>query len=168
MVLIRTTAGVLAGGIALNIGAIALWAQSRTAGAPFGPHAGQPEFVQAADLCALLLQIYVVMGAGWVAYRGHHGDPIPAFANAMVFLCFGGVVALASAAGVISGMGHGHHSPAGVGPDHHAPSIGQADHHRGHPDPATAPPTIEPNVAPAPAGAPPAAVPLHGHGDEHH
>jgi hypothetical protein len=168
MVLTRMTTGVLAGGIALNIGAIALWALSRTAGAPFGPHAGQPEFVQAADLCALLLQIYVVIGAGWVTYRGHHGEPIPALANAMVFLCFGGVVALASAAGVISGMGHGHHGPAGAEPDHHAPSIGHADHHGSHAEPVTAPPTIEPNVAPAPAVTPPAAVPLHDHGAHHH
>lgn len=76
---------VLAAGIMLNVGAVALWAVTRTAGAPFGPHAGEAELVQAADLCALLLQIYEVMGAGWALYRGCHGQPINAFTNAIVF-----------------------------------------------------------------------------------
>ena len=86
VVLARTTAAVLAIGIAANVGAAALWALSRTAGAPFGPHAGQPELVQTAGLCALLLEIYVVMGAGWVWRRGHQPEPIGAFANAVVLL----------------------------------------------------------------------------------
>jgi len=74
VMLARTSRPVLAAGIMLNVGAVALWALSRTAGAPFGPQAGEPELVQAADLCALLLQIYVVMGAGWVWYhRGSEG-----------------------------------------------------------------------------------------------
>ncbi len=171
MMLARMTTPVLAAGIALNVGAITLWALSRTAGAPFGPHAGEPEFVQAADLCALLLQVYVVMGAGWVWYRGHHGQPVPAFANAAVLVGFGAVVALASMLGVVSGLGHGHHAPAGVVPDHHGPSTGQADDHRSHSGPATVPPVIESIVAPAapaPAVAPPAAVPLHDHDGHHH
>jgi hypothetical protein len=57
VVLVRTTRPVLAAGIMVNVGAVAMWALSRTAGAPFGPHAGEAELVQAADLCALLLQI---------------------------------------------------------------------------------------------------------------
>ena len=55
-VLARPTNPVLAAGMLLNAGAIALWALSRTAGAPFGPHAGEAELVGAADLCALLLR----------------------------------------------------------------------------------------------------------------
>ena len=173
VMLARTTTLVLAAGILLNVGAVALWAQSRTAGAPFGPHAGEPELVQAADLCALLLQIYVVMGAGWVWYRGHQGQPIPAFANAIVLLGVGAVVALASTVGVASGLRGGHHGPAGAGPEHHGPSIGNADDDHGHPEPATSPPIIEgigTPAAPAPIGAPPpAAVPLQdAYGDHHH
>ena len=61
LVLTRTTTPVLALGIMVNLAVIALWSVSRTAGAPLGPHAGQAELIQAADLCALLLQIYVVM-----------------------------------------------------------------------------------------------------------
>lgn len=168
MILVRTTPAVLAAGIAFNIGALALWALSRTAGAPFGPHAGEPEFVQAADLCALLLQLYVVMGAGWVWYRGQDGDPIPAFVNATVFVGFGIVVALASTAGVVSGMGHGHHGPAAAEPDHHGPSVTHTDLHRGHAEPPTAPPVVVTPAAPVPAVAPPAAVPLHDHDEHHH
>lgn len=127
LVLVRTTHAVLGAGVALNLGAIALWAVSRTAGAPFGPNAGEAELVQAADLCALLLQIYIVMGAGWVWHRGRQGEPVPAFANAMILLGAVGVVALASTVGVASGLRHGHHAPAGAGADHHGTSTDHAD-----------------------------------------
>ena len=174
MVLARTTMPVLAAGIMLNIGAVSLWAVSRTAGAPFGPHAGVPELVKGADLCALLLQIYVVMGAGWVWYRGRQGEPIPAFASAIVLLGAGAVIALASTVGVASGLRHGHHAPAGAESDHHGTSIGHADGHHGHPEPANSPAIIESigtPAAPAPSEAPPpAAQPLHDEtgGDHHH
>lgn len=81
VVLARPTTAVLAAGIAANVGAAALWAVSRTAGAPFGPNAGEPELVQAAGLCALLLEVYVVMGAGWVWYRSHQAELISGFAT---------------------------------------------------------------------------------------
>ena len=173
LVLARTTTPVLAAGIMLNVGAVALWALSRTSGAPFGPHAGEPEFVSAADLCALLLQIYVVMGAGWVLYRGRQGEPIPAFGNAIVLLGAGAVIALASTVGVASGLRHVHHEPAGAVSDHHGPSVGPADGHHGHSEPATSPPIIESigtPVAPAPIEPPlPPAEPLHdAHGDHSH
>ena len=131
LVLARVTTSVLAAGIMLNVGAIALWALSRTSGAPFGPHAGEPELVRAADLCALLLQIYVVMAAGWVVYRGHHGEPIPAFGNAIVLLGATAVVALASTVGVASGLQHGHPEQAGAATDHHGPAAGPSEAHHG-------------------------------------
>lgn len=131
LVLARMTTSVLAAGIMLNVGAIALWALSRTSGAPFGPHAGEPELVRAADLCALLLQIYVVMAAGWVVYRGHHGEPIPAFGNAIVLFGATAVVALASTVGVASGLQHGHPEQAGAATDHHGPAAGPSEAHHG-------------------------------------
>lgn len=131
LVVARVTTSVLAAGIMLNVGAIALWALSRTSGAPFGPHAGEPELVRAADLCALLLQIYVVMAAGWVVYRGHHGEPIPAFGNAIVLLGATAVVALASTVGVASGLQHGHPEQAGAATDHHGPAAGPSEAHHG-------------------------------------
>ena len=131
LVVARVTTSMLAAGIMLNVGAIALWALSRTSGAPFGPHAGEPELVRAADLCALLLQIYVVMAAGWVVYRGHHGEPIPAFGNAIVLLGATAVVALASTVGVASGLQHGHPDQAGAATDHHGPAAGPSEAHHG-------------------------------------
>ncbi|MCV7281421.1 hypothetical protein H7J88_17430 [Mycolicibacterium flavescens] len=131
-VLVRTTTLVLAAGIMLNFGAIALWALSRTSGAPFGPHAGEAELIQAADLCALLLQIYVVMGASWVWHRGLQGEPVPVFGSALVLMGAVGVVALASTVGVASGLRHGdHHGPASADGGHHgtAPGDAQGDHH---------------------------------------
>lgn len=136
LVLARSTTPVLAAGIMLNLGAIALWALSRTAGAPFGPHAGEAELVQAADLCALLLQIYVVMGASWVWYRGLQGEPIPVFGSALVLMGAVGVVALVSTVGVASGLRHGDHGPASADGGHHgtAPEDAQGDHHGTSPE----------------------------------
>ncbi|MCV7432482.1 hypothetical protein H7K31_12950 [Mycolicibacterium bacteremicum] len=189
-VLVRTTVSVLAAGVVLNVGAMALWALSRTAGTPFGPHAGQPEVVQGADLAALLLQIYVVMGAGWIWYRGAQGNPVSLMASATVLLGAVAVVTLASTVGVVSGQRHGHHhSPAEAGADHHGPTPSDAGHHgtdaghagdhhgddqHGH-APASAVPL---NVTPvAPPLAPPAeaaplpvapAQPLHDHTSHEH
>ncbi|WP_304108713.1 hypothetical protein [Mycolicibacterium bacteremicum] len=163
VVLVRTTLPVLAAGIVLNVGAIALWALSRTAGAPFGPHAGQAEVVQGADLAALLMQIYVVMGAGWIWYRGLQGQPVSGLASAAVLLGAVGVVTLASTVGVVSGQRHGHHhGPAEADSGHHATNAEHADDHHGgdqhdhgH-DPA---PAVPLNVGPA---APKHAAPLDG------
>jgi hypothetical protein len=170
-VLARTTTTVLAAGIVGNVGAAALWALSRTAGAPFGPHAGEPEFVQAAGLSALLLEVYVVMGAGWVWYRGRQAAPIPAFANAIVLLGLGAVIASAATVGVVSGLQHGHHSPAGAEPEHHSSTIEHGVGHHDHPEPATPPAEpIRPPSMPAPVKAPPHRVdPSHDtHGEHHH
>lgn len=116
-------------------------------GAPLGPHAGQAELIQAADLCALLLQIYVVMGAGWVWHRGLQGEPVPAVGSAMVLLGAIGIVTLASTVGAASGLRHGHHAPAGAeaGAHHHGSGAEQTDDHHSHPEPSPA----------APAGSPP-------------
>jgi hypothetical protein len=168
VVVARPTTAVLAAGIAANVGAAALWALSRTAGAPFGPNAGEPELVEAAGLCALLLEVYVVMGAGWVWYRGHQSEPISAFANAIVLLGAGTVIAAAATVGVASGLQHDHHAPAGAEPEHHKPSIGHDDGHHDHPEPIAE--LIRPPTAPAPSEAPPpAADPAHDtDGDHHH
>lgn len=111
LVLVRTTTPVLAAGIALNVGAVALWALSRTDGAPFGPHSWEPEMVQTADLCALLLQTYVVMGACWIWYRGLDGVPMSVLVSGPILVSAIGVIALASTVGVAAGQRHGHHGP---------------------------------------------------------
>jgi hypothetical protein len=175
VVLVRTTRPVLAAGIMFNVGSVTMWALSRTAGAPFGPHAGEAELVQAADLCALLLQIYVVMGAGWVWYRGLQGEPIPGFASAVVLLGAVGVVALASVVGVASGLRHGHHPAGAAEPDHHGSVTAEHtdDHHGHHLETGPLPSVIEPVGTPATpphVDVPtPPAQPLHNsHGDHDH
>lgn len=151
LVLTRTTAPLLISGMLINLGAVALWVVSRTGGVPFGPHAGQAEVAQAADLCAVLLEIYVVMGAGWVWSRGRRREAVPTVAAAAVLVGAGAVVALASTVGVVSGLQHGHH---------------------GHPEPAAAVAEAEGTpAAPAPVQSPPpAAEPMHSHthGTHHH
>ncbi len=170
VVLARPSTAVLAAGILGNVAAAALWALSRTAGAPFGPHAGEPELVQAAGLCALLLEVYVVMGAGWVWHRGHLAEPIPGFANVIVLLGAGAVIAAAATVGVASGLQHGHHGPASAEPEHHGPSIEHEDGHRDHPR-LPAPPTAEsirPPGGTAPVEAAPAATsPSHEDAGDH-
>jgi hypothetical protein len=166
VVLARPAVIVLAAGIMLNVGVVALWALTRTAGAPFGPHAGEPEVIQAADLCALLLQIYVVMGAGWVMYRGLRGEAVPALGGAVVLLGAVCLVTLASTIGAASGLRHGHHAPVEAGPGHDG----------GHHEPADPAAPVSATVdavrtpeAPAPHDVPaPAAEPLHDHGAHDH
>lgn len=169
-VLVRPSTTVLAAGIAGNVAAVALWALSRTTGAPFGPHAGEPELVRAADLCVLLLEVYVVMGAGWVWHRGRQAEPIPAFANAMVLLGIGTVIAAAATVGVASGLQHGHHAPVAAEAEHHGPNIGSEDGHHDHPEPASPPATerSRPSNAPTPVEAhSPATDPSHDTGGDH-
>lgn len=171
VVLVRATAAVLAAGIVANVGAAALWALSRTAGAPFGPNAGEPEVVDAAGLCVLLLECYVVMGAGWVWYRGRRAEPISGFGSAIVLGGASAVIAAAATVGVASGLLNDHHGPAGAQHDLHAPISGHEDGHHDHPAPV-APPNAElipAPIAPAPVEPPPpATVPSHETDGDHH
>lgn len=167
LVPVRPTAALLAAGILVNVGAAGLWVVSRTAGAPFGPHAGEAEVVEAAGICALLLECYVVMGAGWMWHRGRQTASISGFGNAIVLLGAGAVVAAASTAGMASGLQHDHHAPAGAEADHHAPIRGHD--HEAHEAPEPAAPGVDPTpVAPAPAEAPPPAVDTSHETDGHH
>lgn len=167
----RPAAVVLAAGIAVNVGAAALWALSRTAGAPFGPHAGEPEMVEAAGLFALLLECYVVMGAGWMWYRGNRTVPISGFGNAIVLGGGSAVIAAAATLGVVSGLFNDHHAPAGAEYDHDAPTNGHADGHHDHPEPATTPhaEVAPPPTATVPVESPPSATDLsHETGNSRH
>lgn len=181
-VLVRTTTPVLAAGILLNVGAVALWALSRTAGAPFGPHAGQPEVIQGADLCALLLQVYSVMGAGWIWYRGLRGEPVSAVASAAVLIGAFSIVTLASTVGVVSGQRHGdHHGPGQPHAGHHAIDVRDEHHVHGHDSAPAVPLNVRPTqpvLQAPPGGGGPAPVapaaeetptqPLHDHSGHAH
>ena len=62
--------------------------ERRSAHTPENPNWYKPP--ASAHCCS---RVYVVMGAGWVWYRGHQAEPIPAFANAIVLLGAGAVIA---------------------------------------------------------------------------
>lgn len=109
----RSAPLVLVAGVVGNAGSAALWVMSRTAGPPFGPSAGQPEAVEAAGICVLLLQCYVIMGAAWALLRRHRADQGPAFGRALVLVGANAVMVGAVTVGLASGLqGHHHHGGA--------------------------------------------------------
>lgn len=131
----RPRSWVLAAGITISAGAACLWVNACIAGPPVGPSAGHPEPVGAAGISALLLQCYVVMGAGWSWLRNYEAREVPAPARVAVLLGANTVILGAVTLGVVAGV-HGHH--------HHQGPAGTAATHDG-------------------GGAPPASAPAHDH-----
>jgi hypothetical protein len=103
----------LALGIAANAAAAGLWVASRTIGLPFGPHADIPESVEGAGICVLLLECYVIMGAGWAWLQDYEPEAVSRARSALVMLGANGVIAGTVCVGVAAGF-QGHH-------DHNAP-----------------------------------------------
>lgn len=122
---------VLAAGIAANVGAASLWVMSCITGPPVGPSAGQAEEVAAAGICVLLLQLYIVMGAGWAWSRKHQAEEVSGFGRAVVLMGANAIVAGAVTLGVAAsfhGNHHHHHGGAAEAQgEHHA-------HHEAHMD----------------------------------
>ncbi len=126
----RPSGLLLAAGIAVNGACVTLWVWSRTTGVPFGPHAGEPEVVAAADICGLLLQCYVVMGAAWAWLRIYRQESVSRVGSVLVLLGANGVIAAAVVAGVTSSL---------VDPEHHSPAEAAGDRQEvrpGHDHPA--------------------------------
>lgn len=157
----RPTALVFAVGVVVNVGAVALWIHSRTAGVPFGPAAGQPEAVDAAGICVLLLQCYVVMGATWAWVRRSRAEQVSGLGRALVLLGANAVMVAAVTTGLASSLyGHNHHphGPAQAEDSHqvtHGPPV-QGHQHPSEPvglpreeamtGPAVAPAPINPGL----------------------
>jgi hypothetical protein len=154
---------VLAAGIAANAGAAALWVTSCIAGPPVGPSAGQPEAVGTAGICVLLLQCYVVMGAGWAWSRKHQPEEVSGFGRALVLMGANTVMAGAVTVGLAASLQghHQHHHGGAAEAQGHATQEAHMDgdahmegHH--HPSEALPPPSdgvTQPSPAPAPAEA---------------
>jgi len=137
----------LAVGIAANAGIASLWVASRTAGLPFGLHSGGPEAVDAAGICALLLECYIMMGAAWAWMQDYEPEAVSRFRSALVLLGANGVIAGTVCVGVASTF-QGHD-------EHHAPLEAQRGTHTELPHHHTSP------VAPPQSGLPDApAVPV--------
>lgn len=161
----------LAAGTMANASFAALWVWSRTAGEPFGPNAGEPEPVQAAGICALLLECYIVMGAAWAWFRGDRAQPVSGVGSALVLLGANTIVAAAVTAGVASGLqGHNHHDGPADAREYQAPhsehKVGPHDHSESA-VPLDAQ-VSQPSTAPAPAGPAPLTEPHHDTDGEHH
>lgn len=120
----RPSGLLLAAGILVNGACVTLWVWSRTTGVPFGPHAGEPEAVAAADICGLLLQCYVVMGAAWAWLRIYRQESVSRVGSVLVLLGANGVIAAAVVAGVTSSL---------VDPDHHSPAEAAGDRQEARP-----------------------------------
>ena len=137
----------LASGIAANAAAVALWVASRSVGLPFGPHAGTPEGVDGSSICALLLECYVIMGAGWSWLQDYEPEAVSRFRSALVMLGANGVIAGTVCVGVASGF-QGQH-------DHDAPMEAQrgprpeATHQHDQPPPQHSEPAAVPSSPPA-------------------
>lgn len=160
----------LAIGIAANAAAAALWAASRTSGLPFGPHAGAPEAVEAAGICALLLECYVIMGAAWAWLQDYEPEAVSRFRSALVLLGANGVIAGTVCVGIASTF-QGHAERHGPLEAHRNPRVDIPQHHvepASPPAPSAprAPLLTVPELAdPADAGLPVADLALHNDGD---
>lgn len=182
----RANTLLLVAGVAANLGSAALWVMARTAGAPFGPYAGEPEAVEAAGISVLLLQCYVVMGATWALHRRCRADEVPAFGRSLVLLGATTIMAGAVAVGLASGLqGHDHHHGVEAEAGHGAATD---DHEGGHHHEEPAAPVesgvtqtyghySESPVAPGAAAVPPPSAPApawppapeaDGHQHDHH
>lgn len=105
----RPTAMVLSAGVAANAALVGLWIVSRTVGLPLGPNAGQPEAVEAAGICVLLLQCYVIMGATWTWLKSSRAQQVSGKGRVLVLLGANAVMAVAVTVGLASGLqGHRH------------------------------------------------------------
>ena len=144
----RPAGWVLGLGIALNAGIVMLWVITRTAGVPFGPHAGDVEAVEAAGICAVLLECYVVMAAAWSWMQHENAEPVSALGGALVLVGANTVIMGAVVVGMASSLqGHHHQAPAEALREQQHTISG---HH--HSDPAVPPvhAPVEPSAAPAP------------------
>ncbi|MCU1452508.1 MAG: hypothetical protein JWN46_654 [Acidimicrobiales bacterium] len=97
LVATRPSRLVLLGGIAVNVGVIAVWVVSRTAGLPFGPHSGAAEAVAYPDLLSTVLEGTVVLLAVTLLLRPTLSErPVPSLRAAASVTAGVAVVALAA------------------------------------------------------------------------
>ena len=155
----------LAAGIAANAGIAVLWVAASTTGLPFGPHAGGPQTVDAAGICALLLECYVIMGAAWAWMQDYEPEAVSRFRSALVLLGANGVIAGTVCVGVASTFqNHG---------EQHVPleaQRGSTPHHKTSPvaPPRSGVPGAPVAPEPADAGLPVTDMALHENGDHPH
>src|SRR6476660_6322612 len=148
-VLSRPSRVLLWAGAALNAAAIAAWAVSRTAGLPFGIHAGHAESAGFVDITCVVFEAVLVVGCIAFALRPRIGARHARAGMAVAAIASIGVLALTTsvlaspgarnhaahshgetaAAGGSGGAGHTHGTPAaesgggGEGHNHGTPTV---------------------------------------------
>lgn len=133
----------LQAGVVGNLLVIGAWVVSRTAGLPFGPHAGEPEAASAVDVVATSLEMLVVLGCVAVLLAGdrqaHRARPRSSVLAGALATC---TVAVTVTVALATSPDHGHDGGSHDGEVAHAGSHhdGGAGHHvvtgSGEPDPA--------------------------------
>jgi hypothetical protein len=87
--------GLLAAGMAFNVGVLAFWLLSRTAGLPFGPDAGGPYPVHIHDAFATTQELAIVFAVGLALSRGLGAERfVPVIVPLWVLAAFGGLTAV--------------------------------------------------------------------------
>lgn len=135
--------------IVANVGFIAAWIVSRTAGLPFGAHAGHPETIGTIDLMCVIFEGLLIVGAAALLARpsllAKMSGPALALGSILpVGVLLAATVAMASpsahthAVDSHGGHGHDHGSELATGADHDHAAIGAGadghdhDHGGGH------------------------------------
>ncbi|MFR9673927.1 hypothetical protein [Streptomyces sp. TR06-5] len=118
---------VLAAGLLVEAGALAVWATSRTTGLPFGPFAGAPEEMGRAGLTAAALEAVLILAVLWAfASRNPKGFATSSAAVLVVGAVAAGVTGV-SVPAVQAAMVHSH-------AEHGGHSHGDEDADGGHHD----------------------------------
>jgi hypothetical protein len=126
LLLRRAARATLGAAIVVSAAAIAVWIVSRTAGLPFGAHAGHAESVGFVDLTCVALEAALIIGAAALLLRPHLDAPVARFGAAATLVAIGAVLALTTSALASPGAldhaahshgdhaaGHVHGTPAG-------------------------------------------------------
>lgn len=138
-------------GAALNLGLVAIWALSRTAGIPLSPGGGVPEPVGSADLITVAMEGLATVAITAQAWTPRAGARLVGSSGRRAMLLGAGVaVAVVTASGVALAAPERGHAPE----PGHAPESGEATistHSDGHL--GLAPPADQPGVQPGPEDA---------------
>lgn len=119
---IRPSRALLGGAIVGNVAAVGAWAVTRTAGSPFGPHAGHAEDASLVDLATVGLEVALVLLAGLALVR-----PEPRWAARRAVLAGAPAVVLLASVALASPSARDH-----AGGSHGAHGDGEAAEGMGH------------------------------------
>ncbi|MFJ3932015.1 hypothetical protein [Streptomyces sp. NPDC090029] len=148
----------MAAGLVANVGVVAVWALSRTAGMPVGPGAGVPEEVTGADAATVAFEAVVVLVAALGPRRSASRGFASPFTAVAVAGAAGALVTGLTVPAVQSALSHSHgHGPAdGSTPHGHSEEDG---HGAGSPEQPDAHSSRAPGDGSAHNGAPASATP---------